>query len=159
MTLFEDADQFYACMRALFARIEEEEPTAGDAVWASRLVIRLRCTAPAAEITLNGRQRPVQVRYGPTNLRSDLDIELAADTLHRILLGELSLKKALANGRLKVRGPAWKTFALADLFRRGQAIYPQVLREQKLISGQVKSDTSKSAARRRPDGPEALLKR
>lgn len=132
MAFYADADQFYTCTKALFARIEEHEPGAADAILASRLVIRLRCTEPDAELTINGRQRPVQITFGPSRLRPTLDIELPADTLHRIMQGEVSLKKALANGRLKVFGPVWKATALADLFHRGRLLYSEVLREQGL---------------------------
>jgi hypothetical protein len=133
MPFFADSEQLYACTKALFSRIQEQDPGAADAILASHLVIRLRCTKPKAEITINGRQRPVQTTYGPSRLRPTLDIELAADMLHRIMLGEQSMKKALANGQLKVRGPVWKATALADLFYRGQTIYPQVLRKQGLV--------------------------
>jgi len=121
-------------MHLLFARIEAEEPGAADAILASRLVIRLRCTAPEAEFTINGRQRPVQTTFGPDSVRPTLDIELAADTLHDILMGQLSLRTALGSGLLRIRGPAMKALALADLFRRGQAVYPEVLRERGLVT-------------------------
>jgi hypothetical protein len=133
MAFYDDSDQLYGSMRLLFARIEEEEPAAADAILASRLVIRLRCTAPDAEITINGRQRPVQTTFGPSSVRPTLDIDLDADTLHDILLGQLSLRAALGNGLLRIRGPALKAMVLADLFRRGQAVYPEVLRERSLI--------------------------
>ena len=126
MTPFADTDHLYTCFRALFDRLQEKTPHAADAVLKSRLVIRLHCSEPAAEIIINGQQRPAQVSYGPSRLRPTLDVELAAGTLHRILMGELSLKKSLAGGLLKVRGPAWKTLALADIFRHGQALYPDV---------------------------------
>ena len=133
MRFYTDTDQLYFCMQALFARIGQEEPGAANAILASHLVIRLRCTDPDAEITMNGRQRAVQTTFGPCRMRPTLDIELTASTLHRILLGELSLTKALADGLLKVYGPVWKTMALADLFHRGQVLYPQMLREQGLL--------------------------
>ena len=132
MAFFKDSDQLYTCAKALFTQIEEEDPGASDAILASHLVIRLRCTQPDAEFTLNGRRRPVEITYGPAKIRPTMDIELAADTLHYILLGELSMKKAMANGQLKVRGPVWKVTALADLFYRGKEIYPGVLEEQGL---------------------------
>lgn len=132
MAFFKDSDQLYTCAKALFTQIEEEDPGASDAILASHLVIRLRCTQPDAEFTLNGRQRPVNITYGPAKARPTMDIELAADTLHHILLGELSMKKAMGNGLLKVRGPVWKVTALADLFYRGQEIYPGILEEQGL---------------------------
>lgn len=135
MPFYNDSDTLYTCLRLLFARIEDADPGASDAVAASRLVVRLNCSLPAGEVTFDGRRRPLSVVFGPTPLRPTLDIELAADTLHRILLGEQSLTKALGSGLLSVRGPVWKAMALADLFRRGQALYPQVLREQGLWQG------------------------
>jgi hypothetical protein len=130
VAVYVDAEQVYAYVEALFALIAEKEPGAADAVLASRLVIRLRCSEPDAEITINGRQRPLETTYGPTRLRPTLDIELAADTLHAIMLGELGLRKALAGGLLEVRGPIWKAKALADLFYQAQDLYRQVLQEQ-----------------------------
>jgi hypothetical protein len=94
------------------------------------MVIRMRCTEPDAEITINGRQRPLETTFGPTRLRPTLEIDLSADTLHSIMLGELKIKKAIADRLLIARGPVWKAGALADLFHRGQALYQQVLDEQ-----------------------------
>ena len=130
MTVYTDAQQLHAYVEALFALIAEENPGAADSVLASRLVIRLRCTEPDAEITINGRRRPLETIYGPALLRPTLDIELAADTLHAIMLGELGLKKALAGGLVKAQGPIWKAKALADLFHQGQQLYLQILEEQ-----------------------------
>jgi hypothetical protein len=129
MAFYADAGQFYAAMQALFDCIQDEDPGAADAILASRLIIHLSFVEPVAEILINGRHRPMQITFGSSHLRPTLDIELAADTLHNIMLGEQSMTKALAAGLLKVRGPVWKATALADLFRRGQALYPQVLRE------------------------------
>lgn len=134
MPFFSDADQLYATAQGLFTRLQEVDPGAADTVLASRLVARLRTANPGAEITLNGRQRPVQFTYGPSRVRPTLDMELPADTLHDILLGDLSLKKALANGKLKVRGQVWKALDLADLFYRARVVYPEVLSEQGLAS-------------------------
>jgi hypothetical protein len=133
MSFFADTDQLYSCIQMLFDRIGEEEPGSADAILASRLVIRLCCSGPEAELTINGRQRPLETTFGPSRLRPTLDIELTADTLHRIMLGDLSLASALAHGRLRVRGLVWKTSALAELFYRGQALYPGVLRDQGLL--------------------------
>ena len=132
MAIFVDAAQLYGATKALFARIAEEDPGAADAILASHLVICLRSTEPETEITINGRRRPLETTFGPSPVRPTLDIELPADTLHQIMLGRQSMKSALAEGRLKVRGPAWRAKALADLFRQGQSLYPEVLREQGL---------------------------
>jgi putative sterol carrier protein len=136
MPFFADSDQLYAVAGTLLTRVQEEEPEATAGISNSRLVIRLETSEPTTEFTLNGRQRPVEITYGPSRLRPTLDIELAADTLHRILSGEQSMKRALANGLLKVQGPVWRVTALADLFHWGQTVYPEVLREQGLSSNQ-----------------------
>lgn len=116
-------------LRRLFERMAAETPEATRAVSSSRLIIRLKLHTPEAEILINGRRHPAQVSYGPTSTRADLDIDLPADGLHKILLRELSLKQALVSGQMRVRGPIFKTFALEELFHRGQALYPEVLRE------------------------------
>jgi hypothetical protein len=136
MAFFADTNQFYECTRLLFDRIQEQEPDAADAILASHLVIRLRCSGPDAEFTINGLKRPLQTAFGPSRIRPTLNVELAADTLHGIMLGELSLKTALARGLLKVHGPVWKTRALAELFYRGQRLYPAVLCDLGLDDGQ-----------------------
>jgi hypothetical protein len=75
----------------------------------------------------------LHITYGVNNsVNPDLDVKLAADTLHQILLGQLSLTKALGSKQLVPTGPVWKTMVLADLFQQAKTIYPQVLREQGL---------------------------
>ncbi len=131
MAFYVDADQLYASLRALFARIEAEDSQAAEAVLKSKLRFRFRCSEPTAVFTIDARQRPLHIQYGHANtVKPDLDVELAADTLHHILLGELSLTKALGAKQLKPTGPVWKTMTLADLFRYAKTIYPAILREQ-----------------------------
>ncbi len=130
---YQDSEQLYASFRALFSCVEASYPRVHDAIRAARLVIRFRLSQPTAEIYIDGRQNPVRATFGPRDVRPDLDIELAADTLHRILLGELTLTKALGSGLMKVRGPIFKTMTLGDLFVTGQRCYPGVLKEQKLM--------------------------
>ena len=93
-------------------------------------MITLQLSDPAGVIALDGRRSPVQTTFGPSESRPDLSIELSGDTLHRIMLGELSLTKALGAGVLRVQGPVWKALALKPLFESGQAIYPKILLEQ-----------------------------
>jgi len=129
MPFFADSERLYAAIQALLARVEEDDRGAANAIQASHMVIRLACANPSAEVLINGRKRPLEVSYGASHLRPTLDIELEADTLYRIMLGEVSMKRALAKGKLKVKGQVWKSYALGDLFYRGQALYPEVLAE------------------------------
>lgn len=133
MAFFKDSDQLYAVAEDLLTRVQEQVPSASDSIVRSHLVIRLATTDPVSEFTLNGRKRPVQITYGPNRLRPTLDLKLTADTLHKVLLGELGLSKAVTSGLVDTRGPVLKLVALADLFRAGQKIYPQVLRDHGLL--------------------------
>lgn len=129
MPVYATREQLHAVAGRLFERLQEENARAAEQMLRSRLLIRLRCYHPTAEIWINGRRRPLSTHFGHQRLHPDLDIALETDTLHDILLGQLSLTKALGNGRLEVRGPLWKAKALADLFRQGQSLYAQVMRE------------------------------
>ena len=132
MPFFTDANQIYTTMQALFEQLRHETPNPIDTLVSSHLSIRLKLSGPEAQILINGRKHPVEVNYGLTNGRVDLEIEMTADLLHQILLDEYSIKKGFANGELKVRGPVWKTLAFADIFMKGRTYYPQVLQEKGL---------------------------
>ena len=129
MPFYHDTEQLYAATQALFARIGQNSPHAADGILRARLVIRLRTSEPEGEIALDGRQPPLKSHFGPAAVRPELDIQMSVDTLHRILLGELQLGKALSGGLLKVKGPIFKTLPLAELFQQGRRYYPDILRE------------------------------
>lgn len=129
MPVYRDAAMLYSVLGETFSQVEKEAPDHLDglkALMASRLIVRLRCTAPSAEITLNGRMRPFGATYGPSTLRADLTVELTGDTLHEVMLDRLSIKKAVADRRIKVHGPVWKLKVLADLIQGARRFYPKI---------------------------------
>ena len=77
----------------------------------------------------------LQIVYGPSSLRADIELELPADLLHRILLNEISMRKAYSGGKIKLRGPIWKAFVFDEIFHAGQKIYPEVLQAYNLDGG------------------------
>jgi hypothetical protein len=132
VTVFSDAEQFYACSQAVFERMAQQDPGAGEAISRTGMILRLSVTGPAGQITLDGRHNPIQTLFGETSLRPNLEVTMSADTLHRILLGGLTAVSALSGGLLKVHGPFWRVLALTELFHHMQRVYPDVLREQGL---------------------------
>lgn len=127
MQPYQDTEHLYETLQQLFTRLEQHNPTAATDFSRSRLIVRLTMTEPAGVVVLNGRTTPIATLFGEeAKLRPDLDITLTAHTLHQILLGDLSLTKALGQRALQVKGPIFKATALANLFRQSQAIYPQV---------------------------------
>lgn len=128
MPIYSNPEQLQSTLNTLFARVGQD-PQAVKSVVGSKLILRLRVTAPSADVVVNGRKNPPQITYGTTTLRPDLEIELSADALHQILLGELRLSSAVAARQLVVRGPIFKTFVFEDIFHSAQAFYPSVLEE------------------------------
>ena len=132
MPFFVDAKQLYTVMQALFESMRDMTPDPVDALVSSRMMIRINLTDPDATITIDGRKRPVAVHYGLPDGRADMEIGMKADQLHLILLDQYSIKQGFSNGELKVRGPIWKALSFADIFQKGRAYYPQVLKDQGL---------------------------
>ncbi len=132
MAIYASDTQLYSCFEQLFAIIERHDSKAVNALLKAALAIRFDCTAPAAAITIDARRAPVNVLYGPNTVRPTIEIGLTADTLHCLLLGALRLRKAVGSNQLDMKGPVWKTLALADIFHHAQALYPAVLQQHAL---------------------------
>jgi hypothetical protein len=134
MPVYSSDAQLYNCFQTLFAIIEQQDPEAPEALLKSKLAIRFKCTQPDAIITIDARKVPVGVQYATTTVKPIVDVGLTADTLHCLLLGDLRLGKAVGSNRLELEGPIWKTMALADLFHAAQKYYPQVLKDNGLVT-------------------------
>lgn len=128
MPVYESSQQLYHVLDTLFQHIGED-PQAAEYLSSSKLIIRFQFIDPEAELSINGRSNPIKVQYGNSSLRPDFNVQMQADAFHQILLGELPLRKALGSKQMKVKGAVHKSFALADIFHRGQAVYPEILRE------------------------------
>jgi hypothetical protein len=133
MPFYTSTEQLYVATRAFFDRMAREHPDAGHALIKQRMTVRLTTSDPAGSFGLDGRHAPLKTHIGHVPFRPELDIELPADMLHAMLMGQLSIKSGLASGKLKARGSILKALSLATLFEQGRGVYPQVLREQGLI--------------------------
>ncbi|MCB0207224.1 MAG: SCP2 sterol-binding domain-containing protein [Anaerolineae bacterium] len=129
MAVFATSDDFYAVMQVIFDRLIAD-PGATKDFQSRKMIVRIKGTDPDVEIWLNGKTNPIQASIGPQPGRADLDLLLAVDLLHRILTDQESLRAAFMDGRLRVSGNVFRAMQLADLFRKIEAIYPGVMREQ-----------------------------
>ncbi|MCB0201731.1 MAG: SCP2 sterol-binding domain-containing protein [Anaerolineae bacterium] len=129
MAVFATSDDFYAVMQVIFDRLIAD-PGATKDFQSRKMIVRIKGTDPDVEIWLNGKTNPIQASIGPQPGRADLDLLLAVDLLHRILTDQESLRAAFMDGRLRVSGNVFRAMQLADLFRKIEAIYPDVMREQ-----------------------------
>jgi hypothetical protein len=133
MAFYESSEQFYSCAEALFDRLLTRNSKAAEPVEEAKLLMLFRCAEPEVTFLINGRRRPASVELGLVRIRPEINAALTTDTLHKILLGDLTLKKALSANTLKVRGSIWKLTSLAELFRECQIVYPEILDEQGLL--------------------------
>ena len=128
MAVFASSDDFYAVMQTLFERLNAD-PNATKDFQSRKMIVRIRGANPDVELLLNGKTDPITATMGPQPDRSDLELQLPVDLLHGILTDQESLKAAFMDGRLKVTGNVFRAMQLADLFRKIEAIYPQVMQE------------------------------
>ena len=124
---YQDDMQLYDCLQDLFGQIEADLPQATDSLLKAKMCIRFNVSDPDATLLVNAQKRPLQIEYGRANShKPDLDVDVTGEALHQILLGQLSLTKAVGSKQVKPKGPIWKIMALADLFYHAQKIYPAV---------------------------------
>jgi hypothetical protein len=135
MSIYSSEEQLYLLMQHLFDRIRIQNPNPIDKLADKRLIVVLRFSDPQAEIIVNGRRNPVTIMYGSKHspLLPDLEAEMAAETLHLVLMHSLSLKSAIAYRKIIVSGMLWRTKSLAAILDHGRAFYPIILREHGLI--------------------------
>ena len=133
MAFYSSSEQFYGCAQALFERLLTGNPEVAEPVEKARLLMLFRCSEPTVSFLINGRRRPASAEFGSIKMRPEIQADLSTDTLHLILLGDLTVQKAISTNFLKVRGSIWKLTALADLFRECQSVYPEILKQQGLV--------------------------
>jgi len=129
MAVFAASDDFYTVMQTIFERLIAD-PAATQDFQSRKMIVRIKGTDPSVELLLNGKTTPIQVSFGPQPGRADLELLIAVDLLHGILTDQESLRAAFMSGRMKVTGNVFRAMQLADLFRKIEAVYPDVMREQ-----------------------------
>ena len=129
MAVFASSDDFYAVMQVIFDR-SIADPAATKYFQSRKMIVRIKGTDPEVELLLNGKTNPIQASMGPQPGKADLGLLISVDLLHRILTDPESLRASFMDGRMKVTGNVFRAMQLADLFRKIEAIYPQVMQEQ-----------------------------
>lgn len=132
MAVFVSDVQLYSVLRGVFERVVEH-PDHIEAFTSSNLVIRMQFSEPTAEVLMDGRQPPLEVFYGPTPGKANLEFSMPADLLHRIWLGEVSTTQAFFTGKIRSKGNVMKAISLADLFRECERVYPEVAANHNLL--------------------------
>lgn len=131
MAIFHSDQHLYDVLQDVFATITQSPETIAPFT-KSNLVIRMRTTEPEAEVLLDGRQPPLEVFYGPSPGKANLEIEMPADMLHNIWTGRQSASEAFFSGQIKTKGNLLKAMPLLDLFRECETVYANVAADHHL---------------------------
>lgn len=134
MAVFDSSEHLYTVLRAVFERVMADSRNV-DSFARSNLVIRMNFLDPAAEVLLDGRQPPMEVFYGQSPGRANMEFTMPADLLHRIWLGEESTSRAFFSGRIRTKGNFMKAMQLVELFRECERVYPDVVARHNLGNG------------------------
>ena len=129
MPIYRSADDVYGTMELLFEEVQVRDAKAAEKLQKANVLLRFSLTEPEATITINGRRDPATFSFGDSRIRPEVEVVSTADTFHHVLLGDQKLSKALANRSMKVKGPAYKALAVADLFQQCQELYPEILQQ------------------------------
>lgn len=121
---YRDADQFQNLFTRLFEEIEQTTPELLEPMIEDQMVICFAVRDPAIEMWVDGRQAPVGVTFGPSDLQATITAKLTGDHLHELLLGTLPLGRALWQRKLKIKGSKRKGMKLESLLHACQAGYP-----------------------------------
>jgi hypothetical protein len=135
MSIFLDADMFYACVGELMDRAKTN-PQVGPKIAKSGLIIQFRYKNPEAITTINAKDEPTQpgayldVFHGQCDLKPDVVMTMNADISHAFWHGKVNLLNALAKKDIVAEGPITKILKLLPAVQPLYRVYPQLLREK-----------------------------
>ncbi len=137
MPVFQDSKQFYDTIGELMERAKND-PVVGPKIAKSGVIIQFRYTDPDAVTTVNAKAKPTQagafvdVINGPTNLKPDIEMTMAADLAHQFWQGKLNLVQALAQKKIILKGNQLKVLGLLPAVEPLYKKYPELLKEKGL---------------------------
>jgi putative sterol carrier protein len=110
----------------------QREPEKLESITSSNLVIRIKTHHPAAQVLIDGRQPPLEVFFGERPGAANIEIELEADLLHHMWLGNVSTRESFFSGKIKTRGNMLKMMRLTELFYECEKAYPEIVKSRGL---------------------------
>ncbi len=139
MPVFQDSQQFYACIGELMD-LAKRDPKVGPKIAESKIVIQFRYSQPDAVTTINARDKATQagafvdVIHGETNLNADVVMTMKADIAHAFWHGKVNLLAALAKKDIVATGPMPKILKLLPAVEPLYKQYPALLKDKGLES-------------------------
>ena len=128
MPYFSDADEVYRYIGGVFREAGSNDATAAR-MRAANVTLQLHYTDPASQLTVRFSD-DFEVIEGPTEVKPDVQLFMAADTAHKFWRGEYNLAVGMAKGQVKSKGPVNKILKLVPLTKPLFPIYKELVAEK-----------------------------
>jgi putative sterol carrier protein len=125
---FSDADEVYRYIGGVFREAGSNDATAAR-MRAANVTLQLHYTDPASQLTVRFSD-DFEVIEGPTEVKPDVQLFMAADTAHKFWRGEYNLAVGMAKGQVKSKGPVNKILKLVPLTKPLFPIYKELVAEK-----------------------------
>jgi hypothetical protein len=135
MGIFKDSQQFYDTVGELMERAKTD-PAIGPKIAKSGVILQFKYTDPTAMTTVNAKTKPTQpgafvdVINGPTDLKPDIEMTMAADVAHHFWQGKVNLVEALMKKKILLKGNQLKVLSLLPAVEPLYKKYPELLKEK-----------------------------
>lgn len=135
MGVFKDSKQFYDTVGELMQRAKTD-PAIGPKIAKSGVILQFKYTDPDAMTTVNAKAKPTQpgafvdVFNGPTDLKPDIEMTMAADVAHQFWQGKVNLVEALMKKKILLKGNQLKVLGLLPAVEPLYKKYPELLKEK-----------------------------
>ena len=135
MPVFVDSQQLYDVLTELLREIESMYPSVVRDFKKSKMTVLFRLSDPDLHLVVGSSSDGLEVSGGDGNQRGKLTIEMPADLLDGILMGNQSVKEAISSGNLVVKGPIWKMIYVVRVFQYGKSAYSSIKQNHGLGGG------------------------
>ena len=129
MATFANAQQVYDTIGAFLEQVTKDEDLRPKFV-AADTSFHVLYTDPECDMLVDCTVDPPVVTMAPGEVKSEIELSMAADDGHAFWLGQLNMALALAKGRVKVKGPISKIMKLLPAMRPAFPKYKAFLAER-----------------------------
>ena len=134
MATFADAQQVYDTIGAFLEQITKDEDLRPKFV-AADTSFHVVYSDPDCDMLVDCTIDPPVVTMAPGEVKSEIELAMAADDGHEFWLGNLNMALALAKNKVKVKGPISKIMKLLPAMRPAFPKYKAFIAERGDIGG------------------------
>ena len=128
MSIFETADELYACIGGLFEQLKSQAQVQKELA-SLNLTVRFNHTEPTSSITLIAYEGENTIHYGECDEKPDVELAMTGDIAHHFWMGEINVMSAITKRQIVPTGSLSKIMALTPLIKTGIKLYPQHYQE------------------------------